>query len=291
MTVPLVSVLMTAYNREEYIAEAIESVLASTFKDFELVIVDDCSSDNTVEIARRYTSDPRVQLYLNEKNLGDYPNRNRAASLGRGKYLKYVDADDLIYPHGLVLMVETMERFPDVALGLSMPQDARRPYPYQLSPKEAYCSHFLNGHHVFSKSPLTTIIRSDVLRTLGGFVADEGPRGDYATWLLIAARYPIVLMPDGIVWWRAHPKQESRYREKSKAEDISRQYLLTRAALDGECCPLPWAEQAAALCRLERGHVRSILRLALSGSPAVAWDVFRSSGLSPSSLARAFQGV
>ena len=81
MATPLVSVLMTAYNREKYIAEAIESVLASTFQDFELIIVDDCSRDHTVEIVRRYTSDPRLQVHVNEKNLGDYPNRNRAASL------------------------------------------------------------------------------------------------------------------------------------------------------------------------------------------------------------------
>ncbi|HEV2714429.1 MAG TPA: glycosyltransferase family A protein, partial [Terriglobales bacterium] len=98
MATPLVSVLMTAYNREKYIAEAIESVLASNFKDFELIIVDDCSKDRTAEIARRYTSDSRVQVHVNEKNLGDYPNRNRAASLARGKYLKYLDSDDVIYP-------------------------------------------------------------------------------------------------------------------------------------------------------------------------------------------------
>ena|SRR5674476_1029541 len=88
---PAVSVLMTAYNREKYIAEAIESVLAQTFTDFELVVVDDGSKDHTVDIARRYSKDPRVSVHINEKNLGDYPNRNRAASLARGRYLKYLD--------------------------------------------------------------------------------------------------------------------------------------------------------------------------------------------------------
>ena len=88
-----ISVLMTAFNREKYIGEAIESVLASTFKDFELIIVDDCSSDKTVEIAKNYENlDKRVKVFLNEKNLGDYSNRNKAASLANGKYIKYVDA-------------------------------------------------------------------------------------------------------------------------------------------------------------------------------------------------------
>jgi glycosyltransferase involved in cell wall biosynthesis len=84
---------MTAYNREKYIAEAIESVLASSFTDFELIIVDDCSADSTVEIARPYLHDKRVQLHINEQNLGDYPNRNRAAELASGKYIKYLDCE------------------------------------------------------------------------------------------------------------------------------------------------------------------------------------------------------
>jgi glycosyltransferase involved in cell wall biosynthesis len=140
----MVSVLMTAYNREKYIAEAIESVLASSFKDFELIIVDDCSKDHTVEIARRYTSDPRVQVHVNEKNLGDYPNRNRAASFARGKYLKYLDSDDVIYPHGLEVMVSSMERFPEAVLGLIRSPRNDAPDPAQLSPKEAYVERFAN---------------------------------------------------------------------------------------------------------------------------------------------------
>jgi glycosyltransferase involved in cell wall biosynthesis len=76
-------------------------VLASSFKDFELIIVDDCSKDHTVEIERRYRSDPRVQIHVNEKNLGDYPNRNRAANYANGKYPGYLDSDDIIYPYGL----------------------------------------------------------------------------------------------------------------------------------------------------------------------------------------------
>ncbi|MEJ0081053.1 MAG: glycosyltransferase family A protein [Puia sp.] len=93
---------MTCYNREKYIGEAIESVLASSYSNLELIIVDDHSSDDTVNIGRAYAEkDNRVNVYLNEKNLGDYPNRNKAASYARGEFLKYVDSDDYIYPWGL----------------------------------------------------------------------------------------------------------------------------------------------------------------------------------------------
>src|SRR5215469_1088660 len=137
---PTVSVLMTSYNRSSYIGFAIESVLASTLGDFELVVVDDCSTDGTQDIVRGYAErDRRVRFYQNKSNLGDYPNRNRAASLARGKWLKYVDSDDYIYPHGLDVLVSTMERFPEAGYGLcSFPALRDQPYPLCFSPREAY---------------------------------------------------------------------------------------------------------------------------------------------------------
>ena len=91
MNSPIISVLMTTYNREKYVGAAIESVLKSSFKDFELVVVDDRSKDKTVDIVREWQAkDDRVKLFINEQNLGDYPNRNQAAAHATGKYLKYV---------------------------------------------------------------------------------------------------------------------------------------------------------------------------------------------------------
>ena len=82
MNYPLVSVLITSYNREKYIGDAIQSVLDSTYKNFELIIVDDMSTDNSVGIAKSFEKkDNRIKVYINEANLGDYPNRNKAASL------------------------------------------------------------------------------------------------------------------------------------------------------------------------------------------------------------------
>jgi glycosyltransferase involved in cell wall biosynthesis len=118
---PLVSVLTTVYNREKYLAACIESVLACSFQDWEMIIIDDQSKDSSVAIAQQYADqDRRIHVYVNETNLGDYPNRNQAAVYAKGKYLKYLDADDLIYPHGLEIMVETMEAHPECALGISL---------------------------------------------------------------------------------------------------------------------------------------------------------------------------
>jgi len=110
---PVVSILITVFNRENYIAECIDSVLVSSYQNWEIIIVDDHSTDNSVSIAREYEEkDKRISVYVNEKNLGDYPNRNKVASFAKGKYIKYLDADDIIYKYSLSLMVDAMEQFP-----------------------------------------------------------------------------------------------------------------------------------------------------------------------------------
>jgi len=93
---PKVSVFIPVFNTETFIAEAIESVLNQTFTDFELVIVDDCSTDDSFKICGKYaTSDDRIRLYRNEQNLGMMPNWNHGLSLCKGEYWGKLDADDL----------------------------------------------------------------------------------------------------------------------------------------------------------------------------------------------------
>lgn len=167
---PVVSVLMTTYNREKLVGEAIESVLASTFQDFELIVCDDNSSDGTVNAVKELAlRDSRVKLFLHDANIGDYPNRNRAAGYAKGKYLKYVDADDYIYPWGLEILVKNMEAFPEAQWGLcSLLQCRDRPFPFVLSPQAAYEYHYF-GPGLFHKAPLSSIVKKDAFFEVGGF--------------------------------------------------------------------------------------------------------------------------
>lgn len=226
---PIVSVLMTAFNREKYIAEAIESVLASTYKDFELIIVDDCSTDNTVNIAKKYEAqDSKVKVYVNEKNLGDYPNRNKAASYASGKYLKYVDADDYIYPNGLEIIVNQMEAFPNASVGFfSLPQNIKKPFPILLSPVELYEYNFF-GPGLFYKAPLSAILRKDSFIDIGGFKPDRMV-GDFEMWHRMAQQFNFLLIHDHIVWYREHSNQESSYvktKELLEYTRIEKYYIL-----------------------------------------------------------------
>src|SRR6266850_7175849 len=120
MAAPLVSVLITAFNRERYLPASIESVLAQSCGDFELIVTDDRSSDATLAVAHEYARrDPRIRVHANARNLGDYPNRNHAASLALGRFLKFHDSDDVMYPHCLEVMAACLSAEPLAGFGLS----------------------------------------------------------------------------------------------------------------------------------------------------------------------------
>lgn len=234
---PLVSVLMTSYNREKYIAEAIESVLASTYANFELIISDDRSADKTVEIAKHFAAaDSRVKVFINEKNLGDYSNRNQAASYATGKYLKYVDADDLIYPWGLQVLVSCMEQFPNAGWGLcSLEQDEKKVFPFLLTPEEIYKYAYL-GQGLFHKAPLSSIIKTEVFKAVGGFSGKQH-LGDFELWHLLALKYNLVVMPHGIVWHRVHDEQQSRDNRTDRR--VSFKYTVSAYNFFKSCTQLP----------------------------------------------------
>ena len=287
MTPPTVSVLTTAFNRECCVGAAIESVLSSSFGDLELIVVDDCSTDGTVEVARRYLSDPRVQVHRNERQLGDYPNRNRAASLARGKYLKYVDSDDLIYPHGLEVMIRALERFPDAAFGVPSPPLPDRPHPVRLSPQEAYREHYLQGGLLYIAAT-SALVRRQAFEQAGGF---SGKRhvGDTELWLKLAAQAPVVKLMPGLVWLRrdGSPDQECMIGEATSVR-VSLIYGVDREALLDPSCPLSPEEHAVALARLEHRQARRVLHLGLRQRRlAAALRVMRETGVSPGALVQA----
>lgn len=107
-TAPLVSVIMPAYNAEPFIAEAISSVLAQSVTDLELLVIDDCSMDGTYGIAMQQ-ADPRICVLRNEKNAGVARTRNRGIEMARGKYIAFLDSDDIWHPQKLQRQLERLE--------------------------------------------------------------------------------------------------------------------------------------------------------------------------------------
>ena len=113
----LMSIGIPAYNNGAYIGETIESILAQTYKNIELVIVDDNSSDNTYQVLQQYAEkDKRVKIYKNETNLGMAGNWNRCLELCTGEFMKLVCADDLLAPNMIEYEMKIFRKYPEVVL-------------------------------------------------------------------------------------------------------------------------------------------------------------------------------
>jgi glycosyltransferase involved in cell wall biosynthesis len=281
---PLVSVLVTVHNREKWLPACLDSIMASSYQGFEAVVVDDQSQDGSAGIAEMYADmDARIRFCRNERNLGDYPNRMRAAELARGTYLKYVDSDDLISPHSLAIMVEAMEAHPEAALGLShsLPED-EEPYPWCLSPEAAWRKQFL-GRGCLSCGPTGAIIRREAFIESGGF-RDWGVLNDMDLWYRLSARWPVVLLPPGLVWWRRHEGQEFT-RDDAAMVYLERGFALTMETLQRAGCPLNEADRQRAIARARQHQARRLLSLARR-HPMRAWRLHRKSGLSLGELAK-----
>ena len=228
-TTPTLSVLTTMYNHEEFIAECIESVQSSKFLDYEHILVDDCSCDRTVAIANQYAAiDNRIKIYQNKENLGDYPNRNKAAAYAKGKYLKYVDGDDMISPWLLTLQVDSMEMNPNAALGLFVygQKQSHKVVPLQIG--EAISDYYANETDILNRSPLGAIIRNDKFNEVGGF-PDKKYVGDFELWIKLNSVFPIIALPTLQAHYRVHPHQESA----KLRDDYTIHFNYYRAAIDG----------------------------------------------------------
>ena len=116
-TVPKISLIMSVYNGEDYLAETIDSVLSQTFTEWEFIIINDCSTDNTTKILAEYESkDERIKIHTNETNLRLPSSLNKALSLSCGKYIARMDADDICMPDRLQKQYDFMEANPDIDL-------------------------------------------------------------------------------------------------------------------------------------------------------------------------------
>ena len=272
MRYPLVSVIMVTYNSASYVKSAIESVLAQTTDDFELILSDDCSRDNTWDIVQPYASDCRVRLHRHERNLGEYPNRVSAADRAQGKYLIFVDGDDILYPHGLDLLTTTLESFPEAAFALSREWDERYIYPVQLSPREFFRATFL-GRTVLNCVFPYLLFRTEAYRAVGGLHPDVRS-GDTHLCMRLALCYSCVLTWGSVAWWRERPGQATMAVLRDPMQQ-SEGVRFAMNLLTSPDCPLDEYERRLALRNVEGVFIRSILRRMAHGHIGQAIEMLR----------------
>lgn len=148
---PKISVIMTAYNEEKYIGEAIESILNQTFSNFELIIVNDGSTDNTNEIVESF-NDSRIIILNNDTNLGTAASANKALKVASGEYIARADADDIYHPDRFARQLEIFEKKPEINMCGSwielLYQDGRKAIIQYRKEDEYFKSFILFGPHI-----------------------------------------------------------------------------------------------------------------------------------------------
>jgi glycosyltransferase involved in cell wall biosynthesis len=240
---PLVTVVTVTFNSSVYVRDAIESVLASSYKNFELIIADDASTDDTWSIIKEYT-DPRIVAYRNDKNLGEYPNRNKAIHLARGEYLIFIDGDDMIYPHGLELMINNVLRNSPCGMLLMCPYLNWVFFPIIVSPRNFYLSNY------FAKSFnniafANTLFSTEILKQEELLPIDYRC-GDTYIRLRIAAKHDTLIIQDQLTWWRETFGQASKQVSQNPLS-IFENYMLHKRVLQEIDNPLSPIERSQAL--------------------------------------------
>jgi len=206
MAAPKVSVLMSVYNGERYLCEAIDSILNQTFKDFEFLIINDGSTDRTADIMQSY-EDLRIIIINNEKNIGLTKSLNKGLRIAKGKYIARQDADDISLPLRFEKQVDYMDKHTDVVVvscnieviddgGQTLGRSDRAADPGLIAWYLPFYN-YIGGHG-------RTVFRHQPVMKLGGYSEDLRYSQDYELWLCLAKSHKIAILPDVLVKWRRH---------------------------------------------------------------------------------------
>ncbi|HPD73702.1 MAG TPA: glycosyltransferase family 2 protein [bacterium] len=211
---PLVSVVMPAYNAEKFIGEAIESILNQTFKDFEFIILDDCSTDKTWEIIQEHAKkDERIISVKNEKNLNIALNRNKGVEMSKGRYIVWADADDISKPERIEKLFNYMESHPDVGICGSNFQSF---YGSKLSDVRDFLEDDKSlRENIFKFSPVaqpTAIIGKECFDKVGLYNASYPPAEDIDFSFRLGEYYKFANIPEILLMYREHPDSATHTR-------------------------------------------------------------------------------
>jgi len=264
---PTFTVVMPAYNTAATVGDAVRSVLAQTRRDFELVVVDDGSTDATPAAVERLAGDPRVHL-LTQENRGAAAARNTAVERARGRYLSFIDSDDLWLPDYLERMAGVLERTPAAGfaytdawvLDATSGRIARASaMAWQHPPAEAPPSAERLLLELLARNFVYTAVTMPraVVETVGPFDASLRAAIDYDMWVRIAAHGLPAVRPEGrlAVYRRARPGSISANRA-AVFESLVRIYERIATDLAVATPARDLARQRAALARAELAALR-----------------------------------
>ncbi len=231
----LVSIVMPNYNGAKYVKETIESVLAQTYQNWEILFVDDCSTDNSIEIVKSY-DDPRIKVYKNEVNSGAAASRNYALREATGKWVAFLDSDDLWLPDKLEKQVAFMKE-----------NNCFFSYTEyeEIDQKSAPLGRYITGPNKITKRKMFNYCWVGCLTVMydrekiGLVQIDDriAKRNDYAIWLKVCPKANCYLLREKLAKYR---KREGSISHQSKVSLIKYHYFLFRIGEKKSCFGAWW---------------------------------------------------
>ena len=203
-----VSVLMSVYNGSQYLREAVESVLHQTFSDFEFIIINDCSTDNSREVIQEYAAeDQRIKLVENRKNIGLTKSLNKGLSLAKGNYIARQDADDISLPTRFERQVAVLNAKPEVVLVSSDIEVINAEGQFVRVEKRSCNAEFISWYltfynHIGGHSQVA--FRRDTVMELGGYSESCRYSQDYELWCRLNKVGKIIILPEILHKLRRH---------------------------------------------------------------------------------------
>lgn len=230
---PRVSILLTCYNHIKYLPACLESVEHQTFKDYEIIAIDDGSEDGTREYLGQKTN---LKSIFNESNIGTYGSLNRALEEAQGEFVAVLNDDDMWDAEKLKQQVEFMDRHPDVGLchtdGGFIDQDGAalsgNPLGFEFPRTETgdVMLALLYANKIIASAVLA---RTAVIRDLGGFDPSYFGSGDWHMWIRVAEKFPIGYVDKPLTFYRVHGANASHRLERIWGDDLQlRTWLAQR---------------------------------------------------------------
>jgi hypothetical protein len=247
---PTVSVIMPVYNAERYVAQAIESILAQTFTDFEFIIIDDGSTDSSLKILQKYAAkDTRIKL-ISRENKGFVPTLNEMLSQAKGEFIARMDADDIAMPERFAHQVEFLQRQPQVVC-LGGSQEWIDEADNLLAVCEAaehndYIQQLALAGHTPINHPSAMIRRTAIL-AVGGYEQQLEPSEDLDLWLKLGEIGELANLKEVVVKYRLHSQSVSEAKQslQNKMKKIACERAWQRRGIEGHFeATKPWRAES-----------------------------------------------
>tara|TARA_R110000850_G_scaffold264954_2_gene394288 strand:- start:5781 stop:6671 length:891 start_codon:yes stop_codon:yes gene_type:complete len=238
---PLVSIITPTYNRADFIAEAVQSVLDQTYPNFEHLIVDDGSTDNTREVLSPFLADPRFR-YFDQENQGQSVARNLALEHARGEFVCFLDSDNVWLPIHLASQLAAFQETPDVDIvcgdGITIDEQGNELSRKNIKRHSGYIAFQMLKDNCVGMN--TTLARRKCFDEMGGMSGKRRVADDYDLWLKFSSRYRFRYVPRYLAYYRVMDDQISSNKaarfetNESIIQDFRQNYpeALTEAQFD-----------------------------------------------------------